>query len=580
MDNDFDNALSAPPADASVMPTRRQLLAALSAAGIGTVAFRRAVAQTVRQSGGIDEESIRNAEWVAGIELSEEERKTAAASVQGVLRKCEQMRAVAVGYDTVPAIRFDPEMFDAEVCIRANQCPKCLSPSDPVVPDKPGLSEHLSFRSIRELGTALRSGDVSAVQLTRYCLDGLTQCDPVLKCVVTLTEDLAMRQAEQADRELAAGQDRGPLHGIPWGAKDLIAVADYPTTWGAPQFTKRVIEQTATVAQKLEHAGAVLVAKLSLGALAMGDRWFGGQTRNPWNPEQGSSGSSAGSASAVAAGLVPFALGSETLGSIVSPSRRCGIAALRPTFGRVSRQGCMALSWTMDKIGPLARNIDDCGLVFDAIHGADSGDPTSVERWFQWPMQVDLRQLKIGRVEGVPLATADQKILGILEEQGANIIPVSLPDEFPEWAVSLMLDAEAATIFHDLVATKNTDGLNRWPEIFRKMHFMTAVDYLHASRLRSRLMQKMSDVFRLVDLYIGGGDLGICNLTGHPTVVIPAVMAGDGETRQPACGTLTGRLHDEATLLAAARLVESHTGVPGQNVPGINAVKSHESPGN
>ena len=578
MDDECNDALPTPSRKTSVTSTRRQVLAVLSAAGIGTAVFRRAVAQTAQQVTVIDEESIRNAEWVAGLELTEEERKSAAASVQGVLRKCEQMRAVPVSYDTVPALRFDPEMFDAQTRVRANECPQWLSTTDRVIPDKPHDAESLSFRSIRELGTALRSGEISSVQLTRHCLDALTQFDPALKCVVTLTEDLALRQAEQADRELATGKDRGPLHGIPWGAKDLISVADYPTTWGAPQFETRVIDQTATVAQRLEQAGAVLVAKLSLGALAMGDRWFGGQTRNPWNPEQGSSGSSAGSAAAVAAGLVPFALGSETLGSIVSPSRRCGISALRPTFGRVSRQGCMALSWTMDKIGPLARHIDDCGLVFDAIHGADNGDPTSVDRWFQWPMQVDLSKLKIGRVEAVPLDTADQKILSLLEELGANIVPVSLPAEFPEWAMSLMLDAEAATIFHDLVATKNTEGLNRWPEIFRKMHFMPAVDYLHAARLRTRLMQEMADVFRTVDLYIGGGDLAICNLTGHPTVVIPAVMVGDGETTQPACGTLTGRLHDEATLLAVARLVESQISVPGRTVPKVSPAGSYDSP--
>ncbi|MEO2017928.1 MAG: amidase [Fuerstiella sp.] len=564
MSDESDNALTSPTDDTLTTPNRRQVLGVLAATGIGTAAFRRAVAQTVEQTVNIDAESIRNAEWVAGIELTDEERKTAAASVQGVLRKCEQMRAVTVGYDTLPAIRFDPEMFESQAGVRANQRPEWLSPSTPakLVPD-----ESLSFRSIRELGAALRTGQISSVQLTRHCLDRLTQFDPVLRCVVTLTEELALRQAEQADRELAAGKDRGPLHGIPWGAKDLIAVPGYPTTWGAPQFQTRVIDQTATVATKLEQAGAVLVAKLSLGALAMGDRWFGGQTRNPWNPDQGSSGSSAGSAAAVAAGLVPFALGSETLGSIVSPSRRCGIASLRPTFGRVSRQGCMALSWTMDKIGPLARHIDDCGLVFDAIHGADDGDPSSVDRWFQWPVEPDLTKLKIGQVEGVPLKEADQKILTQLEQLGANIVSVSLPDEFPEWAISLMLDAEAATIFHELVATRNTDGLNRWPEIFRKMHFMTAVDYLHAARLRSKLMQKMADVFRSVDLYVGGGDLGICNLTGHPTVVLPTVMVGDGNTRQPACGTLTGRLHDEATLLAVARLVETRVSILADAVP-------------
>ena len=250
---------------------------------------------------------------------------------------------------------------------------------------RPGSAEELAFLPVTELSSLIRSRQISSIELTKLYLDRLKRFDPLLKCVVTFTEDLALKQAAQADQEIAAGKYRGPLHGIPWGAKDLIAYPGYPTTWGATPFKDRVIDVKATVAARLEEAGAVLVAKLSLGALAMGDQWFGGRTRSPWDPRTGSSGSSAGSASAVAAGLVGFAIGSETLGSIVSPCRACGASGLRPTFGRVSRHGCMTLSWSMDKLGPIARSIEDCALVFDAIHGADGLDWAAVDQPFDWP---------------------------------------------------------------------------------------------------------------------------------------------------------------------------------------------------
>ncbi|MEQ9409355.1 MAG: amidase [Fuerstiella sp.] len=552
-------------------PNRRTALCLLGGLGIGTTAFQRALAQEVADGREVTPDMVKNAEWVAGITLTEEQREEAVQSLQGVLRKREQLRQATVDYDTLPALRFDPEMFDPDVQRRTQQAPSWLRTdtvpeSGDVAADASGDSEgDLLFASVRQLGAALRAGRTTSVQLATLCLERLKKLDPILKCVVTLTEDLAYQQAECADTELAAGHDRGPLHGIPWGAKDLIAVAGYPTTWGAPQFREQVLPATATVANRLEAAGAVLVAKLSLGALAMGDRWFGGQTRNPWNPEQGSSGSSAGSAAAVAAGAVPFAIGSETLGSIVSPSRRCGTAGLRPTFGRVSRRGCMALSWSMDKLGPLTRYVDDCGLVFDAIHGADFGDPVSVDRWFDWPMNADLSALRVGSVDGAAKSAAEQLMLDALAELGANIVSISLPSELPEWAISLMLDAEAATVFHDLTAADQTEGLNRWPSVFRKLHFLSAVDYLHAARLRTRLMQQMTDLFRNVDLYVGGDDLGICNLTGHPTVVMP-VMMSEGDHPQPVCATMTGRLHDEATLLAVGCAVEKKLNVAG-NAP-------------
>jgi Asp-tRNA(Asn)/Glu-tRNA(Gln) amidotransferase A subunit family amidase len=397
---------------------------------------------------------------------------------------------------------------------------------------------------------------VSSEELTRFFLNRLMRYDQQLNCVVTLTEDLAMAQARAADRELAAGKDRGLLHGIPWGAKDLLAVAGYATTWGAPQFRERLSKETAAVASKLEAAGAVLVAKLSTGALAMGDQWFLGQTRNPWNPQQGSSGSSAGSASAVAAGLVPFAIGSETLGSIISPARRCGTTGLRPTFGRISRAGCMALSWSMDKLGPLARSCDDCGIVLHSVHGADPADPCSVDRWFDWPMQADLSRLRIGRVSDKPIQPPEQAALDHLKSLGAQIVDIELPRDLQEWAAAGMLDVEAACIFREWTNQGITEGLNVWPAIFRKARFMSAVDYLHAARIRFRLMQQMAEVFRNVDLYVGGEDLGITNLTGHPSLALPVLMKDQEPQPRPECCTLTAGLHDEATLLAVGALIE------------------------
>ena len=276
----------------------------------------------------------------------------------------------------------------------------------------------------------IRSRQLSSTELTRLYLDRLKRFDPLLKCVVTLTENLALKQAAEADREIASGRYRGPLHGIPWGAKDLISYPGYPTTWGATPYKARVIEGKATVAARLEEAGAVLVAKMSLGALAQGDLWFGGRTRSPWDPRTGSSGSSAGSASAAAAGLVGFAIGSETLGSIVSPCRACGATGLRPTFGRVSRHGCMTLAWTMDKLGPITRSVEDCALVFDAIHGADGLDFAAVDQPFEWPPRRDLENVKVGYIEQPGRSSEERPEVKVLRKLGFELVPITLPTSF------------------------------------------------------------------------------------------------------------------------------------------------------
>jgi Asp-tRNA(Asn)/Glu-tRNA(Gln) amidotransferase A subunit family amidase len=407
---------------------------------------------------------------------------------------------------------------------------------------------------------------VSSVELTKLYLERLHRFNEMLNCVVTFTDDLALRQAAAADREMAAGHYRGPLHGIPWGAKDLIAYPPYKTTWGAPQFKDQVIETKATVARRLDQAGAVLLAKLSLGALAWGDEWFGGKTRNPWNPEQGSSGSSAGSAAATAAGLAAFTLGSETLGSIVSPCRRCGTTGLRPTFGRVSRHGCMALAWSMDKIGPITRSVEDCALILDAIHGADGEDPTAVTRPFHWPSPRNLASLRVGYFES-RREDAERPELDVLRSLGVQLVAIQLPQTPSARPISVVLNTEAATIFDELLRTNNVEGLNRWPNAWRQAQFVPAVEYLRANRARSLLMQAMQKLFADVDLYVGGNDLVITNLTGHPTVVLPNGFRQRNGLKVPTSITFTGKLFGESELMAVAYAYQQATGHHLQRPP-------------
>jgi Asp-tRNA(Asn)/Glu-tRNA(Gln) amidotransferase A subunit family amidase len=412
---------------------------------------------------------------------------------------------------------------------------------------------------VSKLATLLRTRQLSAMELTKFFLERLRQYDPALHCVVSYTEEVALKQAERADQEIAADHYRGPLHGIPWGAKDLIAYPGYKTTWGATPYKDQLLDRKATVALKLEEAGAVLVAKLTLGALAQGDLWFGGMTRNPWNPKQGSSGSSAGSSAATAAGLVGFALGSETLGSIVSPCTRCGVTGLRPTFGRVSRYGCMSLAWSMDKIGPIARSVEDCALVFGVIHGADGLDPTAVDRPFSWPLRRDLRTLRVGYVEG-DKSVKEREELNVLRDLGVQLVPIKLPNQQPVGALRLILTVEASAAFDEITRQGITEGLNEWPRTFQRGQFIPAVDYLRANRIRTLLMQEMDEMMARVDLYVGGNDLLLANLTGHPTLVLPNGFQKRDDVETPLALTFTGRLYGEAELLAVGHAYQQATG--------------------
>jgi Asp-tRNA(Asn)/Glu-tRNA(Gln) amidotransferase A subunit family amidase len=434
----------------------------------------------------------------------------------------------------------------------------------------PEIPDDLAFFSIRELAELIRTQKVTSVQLTEFYLERLKMYGPVLECVTTLTEERAMKKAREADAEIAAGDYRGLLHGIPYGIKDLFSTSDYKTTWGAVPFRDQMIDYDATVVQKLDEAGAVLVAKLTLGALAWGDVWFGGRTRNPWDITQGSSGSSAGSAAAVSAGLVPFAIGTETLGSIVSPATVNGVTGLRPTYGRVSKYGAMALSWSMDKVGPLTRNAEDAAIVFDAILGPDGKDQTVYDLPFNYASDIDFSVLRIGYVEkdfeaDYPFKTQDSLALMTLRELGAELIPIELPG-LPVSSLRFILSAEAAAAFDELTRSGKDDLMvrqvkNAWPNVFRQARFIPAVEYINANRIRYELIQQMHALMQSVDLYVApswqGPNLLLTNLTGHPCVVVPSGFTDQGT---PTSISFTGQLFGEGKVLAAAYAFQNATG--------------------
>jgi Asp-tRNA(Asn)/Glu-tRNA(Gln) amidotransferase A subunit family amidase len=443
--------------------------------------------------------------------------------------------------------------------------------------------EGLAFLPVTELSALVRRRQVTSTQLTQMYLARLKKYDPVLHCVITLTEERALRQAAAADAEIRNGKYRGPLHGIPWGAKDLLAVRGYKTTWGAGPYKDQTIDTDATVVQRLDAAGAVLVAKLTLGELAQGDIWFGATTRNPWKVDQGSSGSSAGPASATAAGLVAFAIGSETLGSISSPSTRCGTTGLRPTFGRVPRTGAMALSWTMDKLGPICRSVEDCALVLDAIYGPDGRDNTVIDADYRWDANLSPKSLRIGYVKSAfdspatdpadPKRTLhgskpfDDAALAVFRRLGINLIPVDLPD-VPYDPMRIILVAEAAAAFDELTRSDRDkllvqQGKFDWPNTFRTSRFIPAVDYVNANRVRSIAIQKWDDLMRTVDVIVSPtnaanlSQLVATNLTGHPAVILPNGFREDGT---PVSLTFLGGLFEEGKLLAVARAYQEATG--------------------
>lgn len=513
----------------------------------------------------LDPASLGAAAAVAGLEFTDEEIELMLRDVRGRLGEYEALRAQSLGNAVAPAGTFSP-WIPGLVPAGSQFGASALDNTVAVGPvERPKNLEDVAFWSLAELGALLRETDVTSLELTEMYLGRLERLDKNLHCVITLTKERALAQAAARDAEFAAGEDRGPLHGIPWGVKDLMAVDGYRTTWGAKPFENQVLEGTAEVVERLDAAGAVLIAKLSVGALAWGDVWFGERTRSPWNFEAGSSGSSAGSASATAAGCVGFALGTETLGSLVSPSVACATCALRPTFGRVSRDGTMSLSWTMDKVGPITRYVADAALVFKAIAGRDAADGYSrdgaVPVGAALPVGDDLK-LRIGVPEGAfARAPGLAEIQQELEALGAELVPVKLPS-YPVNAMMITLSAEAATAFDELTRSGLDDELvrqvsNAWPNTFRAARLIPAVEYLRAQRLRSLLMGDFeaaldaADVHALVHGPYAAGLLGITNLTGHPAVVAPFVpSAGPREDGSPQTVSFTGRLDRDEELLA------------------------------
>jgi len=490
---------------------------------------------------------------VAGMSFSAEEMTLALPGVQRQLTLFRQrLDQVSLDESSSPAMRFDPLLPGRSRPDQANR----VVLSQAAVPRLPDTEEDIAYAPVTHLSEWIRSRQLSSERLTEIYLRRLGRFDSRLHCVVTLTRDLARQQARRADRELAQGRYRGPLHGIPWGAKDLLDTAGIATTWGAAPFRDRVAERDAAVVQRLERAGAVLVAKLTLGALAMGDVWFDDTTRNPFNPEQGSSGSSAGSAAATAAGLVGFSIGTETLGSIVSPCMRCGTTGLRPTFGRVARTGAMPLCWSLDKIGPICRTVEDAALVLAAIHGADEGDPSSVDCGFDYDGRRDLSGLKVGYsprwFEGQG-RDGDRRALGALRGLGLELVEVDLPD-LPYSLLYTILNVEAAAAFEALTRSHRDDLLVRqsggaWPNLFRKAWYVPAVEWLQLDRLRRQAMEGLAGVFDSVDLVsapsFGNPLLVATNFTGHPSLTL---RTGFREDQTPTGTTLWGRLFDEGTL--------------------------------
>jgi Asp-tRNA(Asn)/Glu-tRNA(Gln) amidotransferase A subunit family amidase len=593
-------------------PRRRflKVIPAAFAAGLAAPAIARQE-QPLR----ISKETLDCGEKIFGVDFSDAEEEQAVRGVNRNLDAYEQLRAMEIPLDTEPAITFRPYLPGKRPKPGATPGATIRVTLQSAVA-RPSSLDELAFLPVTALAPLVQRRDVSSTDLTKMYLERLKKFGPRLNCVVTLTEDLALAQAAQADTEIRAGHYKGPLHGIPWGAKDLFATKGIPTTWGAGPFQNQVFDYDATIVERLREAGAVLVAKLSMGALAQGDRWFRGQTKNPWNPDDprrgGSSGSSAGPGSATAAGLVAFGIGTETRGSIISPATANGVTGLRPTYGRISRHGAMALSWTMDKIGPMCRSVEDCALVFNAIYGPDGRDETVVDAPFVWNPDVPLSKLRIGYVKAEfearavdtapgrgdatgargdtagagrgdaagrgrgalpPLSPEEQRrqreeqlkllndALDVYRKAGATLHPIDLPGTQIANAINFVLSTEAAAAFDDLTrgAGIKDESLGSWPNTFRTHRFVPAVEYIRAQRARTLLIREMEKLMSDYDVFLssstGSASLGITNLTGHPALALKAGFANNA----PVELMITGRLYDEATVLRVALAFERAT---------------------
>lgn len=600
------------------MLDRRTFLAVCSRFGLTTTLLPGVLWAMADEKSKVTRQMIDTAAAIADVRIADEYKDMMLDSLNNLPQGFEAIYNLHIPNQIAPAVVFDP--VPAGMKLEARRQPLNLSAVPKMNSAVPKNLDDMAFYSVRQLAELVRTKKVSSAALTNLYLERLKRYDPLLKFVITLTEDRAQAKAKEADREIAAGKYRGPLHGIPWGAKDLLAVKGYRTTWGAGGFESQMIDEDATVVQRLDAAGAVLVAKLTLGALAQGDRWFGGMTRNPWNTQQGSSGSSAGSASATAAGCVGFAIGSETLGSISSPSTRCGTTGLRPSFGLVPRTGAMALSWTMDKLGPICRAVEDCALVLSSIYGPDGQDRAVQNAAFNWDAHLDWRMLRVGYLKSdfeLPPAppeppkeekelTLEEKkkrdeeaanrvlararqlydkqfndaALARLQRMGVNLIPVEFP-KMPYQSMRTILLAEAAAAFDDLTRSGRDKLLtqqspNDWPNTFRSARFIPAVEYIQANRARTMAIESVAKVFAQVDVIVAptfSSQLLITNLTGHPAVILPNGVRGDdapkpqvrdgelqpGGPGTPVSLTFLGQLYGERKLLAMAKAYQDNT---------------------
>lgn len=519
---------------------------------------------------------VKKSEKLIGLKFSDRAIDTLYPYLKRNRSGFDSLRKYSLGNDVFPAVRFDPTPFDFTM-------PKQQNGSQWIIPDNveiPKPYDLLAFYTIPQLASLIKNQKITSTELTTFFLERLKKYQPALQCTITITESLALEQAKKADEEIKNGKYRGILHGIPYGTKDLMSVPGYPTTWGAAPYKKQIIDETATVIQKLEDAGAILVAKLVSGALARGDVWFDGKTKNPWDTTQGASGSSAGSGSATSAGLVPFALGTETLGSITSPSTRNGVTGLRPTYGRVSRHGVMSLSWSMDKVGPLGRNAEDCAIVFEAIQGKDKNDLTTIDLPFGVDWKRDIKSLRVAYLKkDIEKDTTDsgdnlRNALKSLKDLGIEPTAVEMPKDIPYRGFDIILRAEAGAFFDELVRSGGVDTMveqdrRSRANSLRQSRFIPAVEYIQANRQRQVLIQKMQDLMKnydvLISLSFGNDQLLATNLTGHPVIAVPT---GLDKKNHPTSMTFVGNLYDEESILLLAKAFQDNTSFDEMHPPG------------
>ena len=561
--------------------SRRKFLKAVPTAMAGAVAAKAYAQAPAQNTGPVTSEIIRAAEVIDGVKFTSEEAAAAANAANNNLAAFNRLRQIAIPQDTEPAYIFKPSLPGKEPKGPATPGAPVRYTKPPLTLKRPANLEDVAFWPVTHLAALVERKLVTATELTNMYLARLKRYQPSLNFFVTLTEDLALKQAADADREIKAGKYRGPLHGIPWGAKDLFATKGIKTTWGAEPYVDQILDYDATIVERLRDAGAVLVAKLTLGALAQGDRWFGGRTNNPWNPQEGSSGSSAGPGSATAAGCVAFAIGTETQGSILSPSSINGLVGLRPTYGRVSRYGGMALSTTMDKVGPMCRYVEDAVVVFNAIYGPDKRDHSVADAVFKWSPDAPLSGYRIGYLRNAfeggggrggrgggggraPLSQQQlQDILNTYRKLGAQIEAVDPPDNTIAQAIGFILQVESAAAFDDITRSGDINAVatgtsrSTWPNTFRQGRFVPAVEYIRAMRARTLLMRQMDDYMSKYDAILSPGDSmsTITNRTGHPAVSVKAGLVEN--TPRPLI--ITGKLYEEATILRIALAYEQAT---------------------